>query len=289
MAYVQTDGIPDDCAEITPLLSKYIDGEASIQESQLVESHLDDCPICRGNLESMREASVTYRSLIPILPLASFKVWAGTNAALTAGGAVTTGASGTATITMGATTSFLGKIRGTLWGSLLSKVLTVVTVVILVGGAGFGVYMGIKSLMVTPKDRAESYVKEARKLMYYGKFGEALKKCDLALEVDRKCADAHVTKSAIILVQGDMSDADVNKSNSELEKALQLDSSNALAYSSRALSYAYSAQIPNQGKKAKEDIAKALQLAKDPYDTADALINNASLLKSDGVISDNYF
>lgn len=155
MSYAQTEGVPDQCVSVTPLLSKYIDGEASPQESYMVESHLEDCPICGGNLESMKDASVTYRSIVPFLPLAAFKVWAGAKATLLGGGALTTagaaagtgaagggtaagvaGGTGAAAAGAAATTA----IVATTGIALSTKIVAVVVAAIAAVGIGTGAY-----------------------------------------------------------------------------------------------------------------------------------------------------
>lgn len=68
MTHAQTEGIPDSCAQVPPLLSAYIDSEATPEQKQIVESHLASCPICNANLESMRDASTTTAALCPYSP-----------------------------------------------------------------------------------------------------------------------------------------------------------------------------------------------------------------------------
>ena len=161
MAHAHTAGIPDACTQITPLLSKYIDKEASPDETRMIEAHLPECPICRENLASMKEASMTYRSLVPILPIAALKVWTGAEAALVGGGtaadaggtvAVTEGTTatvGTTTATATATTAatFAGKVGATLWGTIAAKILTVAACVVIAGGVGVGSYMAVERAM----------------------------------------------------------------------------------------------------------------------------------------------
>lgn len=158
MSQARTDGIPDPCVTLLPLLSKDIDREASPDEIRVVQEHLATCPICNGNLESMREASVTYRSLIPMLPLASLKLWglakgtlvageAMASAAHVAGAAIasTTGtssvtAAGTATV--GTSTVAAPVVTGM---SLSTKILTIVVATILAGGVGTAGYLTLKA------------------------------------------------------------------------------------------------------------------------------------------------
>lgn len=68
MAQLQTDQIPPDCEEIISLLSPYIDNELTEEEAVLVDSHLQDCTFCTAALEEMREASRSFRMLIPVIP-----------------------------------------------------------------------------------------------------------------------------------------------------------------------------------------------------------------------------
>ena len=166
MAYAQTEGVPENCTRITPLLSKYIDGEATPQETYMVESHLADCPICRGNMESMKEASVTYRSLIPVLPLASLKVWGAAEAALigstvvseAAGAAAGAGAgAGTAagtTAAGGATvaTTAAATVATTAGVGIAAKIVAIVAAVLVTTGVGIGGYFGVKNTIFAKKE-----------------------------------------------------------------------------------------------------------------------------------------
>jgi anti-sigma factor RsiW len=45
------------------VLSRYLDGDLTQQERTAVEVHLDDCPDCRGLLESLRNAVQALRSM----------------------------------------------------------------------------------------------------------------------------------------------------------------------------------------------------------------------------------
>lgn len=45
----------DSCSSASKLLEKYFDQEATDKERLLVESHLQDCPVCRGALTSMED------------------------------------------------------------------------------------------------------------------------------------------------------------------------------------------------------------------------------------------
>lgn len=73
MAQVKTsmEGCPPDCEDIIAMLSPYIDGELGDGERQRVESHLEGCAFCMAALEEMREASRSFRMLIPVVPPAS--------------------------------------------------------------------------------------------------------------------------------------------------------------------------------------------------------------------------
>jgi RNA polymerase sigma-70 factor (ECF subfamily) len=68
MAQLQTDQIPPDCEEIISLLSPYIDNELTEDQAVLVDGHLQDCTFCAAALEEMREASRSFRMLIPVIP-----------------------------------------------------------------------------------------------------------------------------------------------------------------------------------------------------------------------------
>lgn len=175
MAQVDTKGIADTCAALVPLMSKYIDDEATPQEIQSLGEHLAACPICNSNLESMKEASVTYRSLIPFLPLASLKLWSSTAAALSGGKAAAAGAhaggaaegattsaqagtgaaagtgAGASTVPAAATTSAAGKVGAVLWGSTVARVVTIAAALVIAASAGFGFYLGARALTGTTR------------------------------------------------------------------------------------------------------------------------------------------
>lgn len=143
MAHAQAEGISDSCAQITPLLSKYIDKEASPEEVETVEAHLAECPICQENLLSMREASTTYRSLIPILPLTALKVSGVLKAAIVGGKAAThvAGAVGAGGSSAGGAAS--AGAFSTMASSLAGKITAIVAAVAITAGAGTGVYLGV--------------------------------------------------------------------------------------------------------------------------------------------------
>ncbi len=68
MAQVATDKAPPECERIIALLSPYIDGELGDGERAGIDSHLRDCTFCTAALEEMREASRSFRMLIPVVP-----------------------------------------------------------------------------------------------------------------------------------------------------------------------------------------------------------------------------
>ncbi len=79
---------------MTPLMSKCMDGEASDGEVHSLEAHLADCPLCNLNMENMREASVTFRSFVPLLPLATARLWSTAKAGILSGKTVTRSTAG---------------------------------------------------------------------------------------------------------------------------------------------------------------------------------------------------
>lgn len=68
MSAVDTERLAQECREMLPLLSAYLDDEVTAEERDRVESHLEGCPLCRLALDEMRESSRSYRALIPLLP-----------------------------------------------------------------------------------------------------------------------------------------------------------------------------------------------------------------------------
>jgi hypothetical protein len=52
-----------DCAELRPLVEKLHDFEATAAEKLAAESHLDECPGCRGHLEFLKTVSEESRSM----------------------------------------------------------------------------------------------------------------------------------------------------------------------------------------------------------------------------------
>ncbi len=170
MTHAATEGMTDDCLSITPLLSKYIDKETTEEEQELVRAHLETCPICKENLESMQEASTTYRSLIPFLPLATFKVWSmaktviagkavvasASAAGSAAGGAGATGAgAGGTAVSAGAVSAAGAGVTAAAVATgtaatglgLFTKIMIIIGTVLVLGGAGTGGYYAIKTTM----------------------------------------------------------------------------------------------------------------------------------------------
>lgn len=150
MAHAQTKEIPDECARITPMLSAYIDNEATPEEGERISEHLATCPICNENLNSMSEASITYRSLIPLLPLATFKVWSMAKAAI-AGKAVIAGAAAAGSVAgggVGAGGAAAGSAAGAgavsiMTSSFAVKIIAIVAAAFIAAGAGTGIYFGV--------------------------------------------------------------------------------------------------------------------------------------------------
>ncbi|MEK7817727.1 MAG: sigma-70 family RNA polymerase sigma factor, partial [Actinomycetota bacterium] len=68
MAQISTEKMPAACEEIIVLLSPYIDGELAGEQLETVDSHLSECTFCSAALEEMREASKSFRMLIPVVP-----------------------------------------------------------------------------------------------------------------------------------------------------------------------------------------------------------------------------
>ncbi|RJQ42327.1 MAG: sigma-70 family RNA polymerase sigma factor [Gaiellales bacterium] len=96
MAQVRTDMAPEECEEAIALLSPYIDGELAGEDIAYVERHLEQCGFCAAAFEEMREASRSFRVLIPVIPPADMAEAftrrlreAGDAAAQTAGGQAT--------------------------------------------------------------------------------------------------------------------------------------------------------------------------------------------------------
>lgn len=68
MAHIDIDSVEKDCRDMLPLLSAYVDGELPDDKREMVEAHLEACPVCRMSVEEMTEASKSYRALIPLVP-----------------------------------------------------------------------------------------------------------------------------------------------------------------------------------------------------------------------------
>ena len=68
MQYVDADKLAAECKDMLPKLSAYLDEELSPAERAKVDDHLDGCPLCRLALDEMREATKSYRALIPLVP-----------------------------------------------------------------------------------------------------------------------------------------------------------------------------------------------------------------------------
>jgi RNA polymerase sigma factor (sigma-70 family) len=209
MAQVSTEGLSPECLSITPLLSKYIDNEATPEEQELIRAHLESCPVCYENLTSMQEASSTYRSLIPLMPLATLKVWtlakgaiagkaviggasaagahagaagSGTAAAGTAGSATGGAGAGTAGTAAASTAAAGTAAAGAAAGaaatagaaaglSVLTKVAIVIGAILVLGGAGTGGYYVIKTIISSEGYSIVSPVKKQRVEMEEGNDG----------------------------------------------------------------------------------------------------------------------
>ena len=62
-----------ECKEVQESLSLYLDRELSAEESSLVQSHLDDCSVCREELAALQEIISQLSSLEEVNPPASFR------------------------------------------------------------------------------------------------------------------------------------------------------------------------------------------------------------------------
>jgi RNA polymerase sigma factor (sigma-70 family) len=66
------------CRRFRPILSAACDGEASLEDRQLLRSHLRGCPACRAVLRGYRSAPARLAELVPpalVLPLAGKASW----------------------------------------------------------------------------------------------------------------------------------------------------------------------------------------------------------------------
>lgn len=68
MAHLQTEKVPPECEAVIARLSPYIDGELEPESAAEVESHVAQCTFCAAALDEMREASRSFRILIPVIP-----------------------------------------------------------------------------------------------------------------------------------------------------------------------------------------------------------------------------
>ncbi len=57
------------CAELTPLLSAYCDGEAGAEDEATVREHLRACPACRATMRAYRATPAAIAALAPALPV----------------------------------------------------------------------------------------------------------------------------------------------------------------------------------------------------------------------------
>ena len=71
LAQTQTGGWPPECETTVALLSPFIDGELTAAERASVDAHLESCSYCQEALAEMRDASHSFRMLIPVVPPAS--------------------------------------------------------------------------------------------------------------------------------------------------------------------------------------------------------------------------
>ncbi|MGZ8781986.1 MAG: sigma-70 family RNA polymerase sigma factor [Gaiellaceae bacterium] len=64
LAEVDPDRLPEACRRYLPLLAAHLDGQLKPPRLEETLAHLEGCEVCQAALESMREASRRYRSLV---------------------------------------------------------------------------------------------------------------------------------------------------------------------------------------------------------------------------------
>src|SRR5688500_7087897 len=64
LAEVDPERLPEACRRYLPLLAAHLDGQLKPPRLEETLTHLDGCEVCQAALESMREASRRYRSLV---------------------------------------------------------------------------------------------------------------------------------------------------------------------------------------------------------------------------------
>lgn len=122
-----------ECRDLLPLMSAVIDGEADEREKEIVQGHLASCPVCRETMDEMAGASITMRSMVPVVPMLALKS-ALVAKATTAGFAA--GAAAAATVGAGM--------------SAAMKAVIGITASVLIAGAGVGTYVGVKTAAGAP-------------------------------------------------------------------------------------------------------------------------------------------
>ncbi|MFA5866340.1 MAG: sigma-70 family RNA polymerase sigma factor [Actinomycetota bacterium] len=73
MGELNEDNLTEECKRMLPLISAYYDNEVTPEERKRVKQHLKDCPLCKLALDEITEASMSYRSLIPLAVPAAIK------------------------------------------------------------------------------------------------------------------------------------------------------------------------------------------------------------------------
>ena len=161
MSQIDKSSFEEECNELLPLLSPYLDGRLSEEESQNIRQHLEKCPMCRLALDDMKEASISYRAMVPLLPIPALKLAILGGSAGTATGAGVTAGS---TIGAGAATAATGMSVG------IKIAIGVITGALVVGGS-VGGYVGVKAVVSEDQPAVEE-VKERRAKIAYLKDGD---------------------------------------------------------------------------------------------------------------------
>lgn len=171
----------EQCEQMLPMISSWLDGEATKKQERALQTHMSDCPFCRLASEQMVEANSTFQGLIPlVLPLAvkaglmakvglagvvPMSIAAGT----AAGGGASASAAAAFTAGSGSAAAGVGAgagVAGAATGLSAKAVVLAVTAVVAVAAAGGGTYVGVKHVIQkSPAAVAQVMQRQIREFM----------------------------------------------------------------------------------------------------------------------------
>jgi RNA polymerase sigma factor (sigma-70 family) len=131
----------EECLDFLPLMCAVLDSEATDAQKETLQTHLASCPQCAQAMNEMAGAATTFRSMVPLAPLAAVKA-AVMGSAVSAAAAAASGA--------GAGAAAAGAAGAAAGMSALTKAVITGVAALVVAGASVGSYVGIKKLRPEP-------------------------------------------------------------------------------------------------------------------------------------------